>query len=103
MDILSPDAPMYFADFAHQIAQRYPSLHYYCVCNEPSLLVELGRRQGRMIIEASRAILDARPDAVLIMPEHWHATDTMPEITRLQCSIRCSVCGIPDSAVVPIW
>ena len=47
LDILSPDAPMHFADFARGIAQRYPSLDYYCVCNEPSLLVELGGRQGQ--------------------------------------------------------
>jgi hypothetical protein len=72
LDILSPDAPMHFADFARQITQRYPSLEYYCVCNEPSLLVEMGGKQGewnpflreenpstfrrqisRMIIEAS--------------------------------------------------
>jgi hypothetical protein len=98
LDILSPQAPLHFAEFACSIAQRYPSLEYYCVCNEPSLLVELAGRQGewspflreedpsafrrqisRMIIEASRAILEVKPDAKLVIPEPWHATDTYPE------------------------
>ncbi|HSJ86523.1 MAG TPA: beta-galactosidase, partial [Anaerolineales bacterium] len=98
LDILSADAPLHFAEFARSIAQRYPSLEYYCVCNEPSLLVELAGRQGkwspflheedpsafrrqisRMIIEASKAILEIKPDAVLVIPEPWHATDTIPE------------------------
>lgn len=98
LDILSPDAPLHFADFARSIAQRYPSLEYYCVCNEPSLLVEMGGRQGqwgpflceenptafrrqvsRMIIEASKAILEIKPKAVLIIPEPWHATDNLAE------------------------
>jgi hypothetical protein len=98
LDILSHDAVLHFADFARSIAQRYPSLEYYCVCNEPSLLVEMGGRQGawspflreenpsafrrqisKMIIEASQAILDVRPDAVLVIPEPWHATDRVSE------------------------
>ena len=47
LDILSPEAPRHFADFARQIARRYPALEHYCVCNEPSLLVEMGGRQGQ--------------------------------------------------------
>jgi hypothetical protein len=113
MDILSPEAPMQFAEFARQITKRYPSLEYYCVCNEPSLLVELGGRQGqwspflrqddpsafrrqvsRMIIEASKAILDVKPDAVLIVPEPWHATDRIPEDD--QAAVLDSVLGLRD-------
>lgn len=113
LDILSADACMHFADFARQIAQRYPSIEYYCVCNEPSLLVELGGRQGqwapfqreqdpamfrrqisRMIIEASRAILEVKPDAILIIPEPWHATDSIPEDT--QAAILDTVLGLRD-------
>jgi hypothetical protein len=113
LDILSPDAPLHFADFARQIAQRYPSLEYYCVCNEPSLLVEMGGRQGtwgpflceenpsafrrqisRMIIEASRAILEVKPDAVLIIPEPWHATDRIPEDD--QAAVLDTVLGLRD-------
>jgi len=113
LDILSPDAPLHFADFARQIAHRYPSLEYYCVCNEPSLLVEMGGRQGqwspflcdedpsafrrqvsRMIIEASQAILDVRPEAILIIPEPWHATDTNPE--DHQAAVLDTVLGLRD-------
>src|SRR5688500_6988729 len=72
LDLMSPDAPQHFAEFARQIARRYRSLVYYCVSNEPSLLVERGGQVGswrpfmrrkdptplrqqicRMIIEAS--------------------------------------------------
>jgi hypothetical protein len=113
MDILSAEAPGQFADFAGQIAVRYPSLEYYCVCNEPSLLVELGGRRGewspflqepdpsafrrqvsRMIIEASRTILDIKPDAALIIPEPWHATDTNPE--ENQAAVLDTVMGRRD-------
>lgn len=113
LDILSADAPMHLADFAYQIARRYPSLAYYCVCNEPSLLIELGGRQGqwspflrepdpsafrrqisRMIIEASKAILEIKPDAVLIIPEPWHATDTNPE--ENQAAVLDTVLGLRD-------
>jgi hypothetical protein len=113
LDIFSPDAPMHFADFARQIAQCYPSLEYYCVCNEPSLLVEMGGRHGqwgpflhedepatfrrqvsRMIIEASRAILEVRPEAVLILPEPWHATDRIPEDD--QAAVLDTVLGLRD-------
>ena len=113
LDILSPDAPMHFADFARGIARRYPSLEYYCVCNEPSLLVEMGGRQGqwspflreadpsvfrrqvsRMIIEASRAIREVKPDAVLIVPEPWHATDRIPEGD--QAAVLDTVLGLRD-------
>jgi hypothetical protein len=113
LDILSADAPLHFAEFARQIALRYPGLAYYCVCNEPSLLVELGGRQGewgpylreenpaafrrqvsRMIIEASRAILEVKPDAVLVLPEPWHATDKNPE--DLQAAVLDTVLGLRD-------
>lgn len=113
LDILSPDAPFHFADFARQIARRYPALEYYCVCNEPSLLVEMGGRQGAwspflrdedpsafrrqvslMIIEASRAILEIKPDAVLIIPEPWHATDRIPEDD--QAAVLDTVLGLRD-------
>ncbi|MBK8023468.1 MAG: beta-galactosidase [Chloroflexi bacterium] len=95
MDILADDAPQHFAEFAAAIADRYPSLKYYCVSNEPTLMVERAGRQGkwrpflrgktgadllraqicRMIVEASKAILAVRPDAVLVIPEPWHSTD----------------------------
>ncbi len=32
-----------------------------------------------MIISASRAVLDIIPDAMLILPEPWHATDKVSE------------------------
>jgi hypothetical protein len=98
LDIMGPDAPEHFAAFARAIASRYPTLTHYCVCNEPSLLVEFGGRKGRWrpflrrrdptavrqqicrcIIAASRAILDIRPAAQLILPEPWHATDRISE------------------------
>jgi hypothetical protein len=113
MDILSPDAPLQFAEFAAQIARRYPSLEYYCVCNEPSLLVELGGRLGkwspflqkkdpsvfrrqvsRMIIEASKSILEIKPDAVLVIPEPWHATDRISE--EDQAAVLDTVLGLRD-------
>ena len=113
LDILSPEAPLHFADFARRIAQRYPSLAYYCVCNEPSLLVEMAGKQGlwspflyeadpaafrrqvsRMIIEASKAILEVKPDAVLIIPEPWHATDRIPEDD--QAAVLDMVLGLRD-------
>lgn len=98
LDLMSADAPAHFAEFARQIALRYPSLHYYCVCNEPSAMVHEAGRRGRwkpfmrrkdpadlrrqmcrMIIAGSRAILDVRLDAQLILPEPWHATDVFSE------------------------
>lgn len=113
LDILSGDAITHFASFARQIAQRYPSLEYYCVCNEPSLLVEMGGRQGqwgpflraedpsgfrrqvsKMIIEASKAILEVKPDAILIIPEPWHATDRIPEDD--QAAVLDTVLGLRD-------
>ena len=113
LDILSPEAPLRFAEFASQIAKRYPSLEYYCVCNEPSLLVEMGGRQGqwgpflrlddpssfrrqisRMIIDASKAILEVRPEAVLILPEPWHATDRILE--EEQAAVLDTVMGLRD-------
>lgn len=113
LDVLSTDAPKHFADFAREIARRYPSLEYYCVCNEPSLLVELGGRQGqwspfltendpsafrrqisRMIVEASKAILEVKPDAALIIPEPWHATDRIPE--EEQAAVLDTVLGLRE-------
>jgi hypothetical protein len=98
LDLMSADAPQHFAEFARQIARRYPSLRHYCVSNEPSLLIHEGGRRGRwrpflrrknpvelrqqicrMIIEASKAILDVKPDALLILPEPWHAPDVFSE------------------------
>ncbi|HEX5837900.1 MAG TPA: beta-galactosidase [Anaerolineales bacterium] len=113
LDILSVDAPAHFAEFAREIALRYPALEYYCVCNEPSLLVEMGGRQGewgpylseedpsvfrrqvsRMIIEASRAILEIKPAAVMVLPEPWHATDKNPE--DHQAAVIDTVLGLRD-------
>jgi hypothetical protein len=113
LNILSADAPAHFAEFARSIAQRYPMLEYYCVCNEPSLFVELAGRQGqwspflheeepfafrrqisRMIIEASKAILEIKPDAALIIPEPWHATDSNPE--RDQAAVLDTIMGLRD-------
>lgn len=113
LDILSPDAPMHFANFARRIAQRYPTIQYYCVCNEPSLLVELAGKQGqwkpflreedpsafrrqisKMIIEASKAILDVKSDALLIIPEPWHATNMIPE--DHQAAVIDTVLGLCD-------
>ncbi|MBE2267886.1 MAG: beta-galactosidase [Anaerolinea sp.] len=94
LDLLAPDAPLHFAEFARAIALRYPQITHWCVCNEPSLMVEMAGRVGkwrpflrrmenatklrrqisRMIIAGSQAILDVRPDARLILPEPWHAT-----------------------------
>jgi hypothetical protein len=97
LDLMSPDAPAYFADFAAGIARRYPSIQHYAVCNEPSLLVDYAGRLGRWrpflrrrnpvvlrhqvcrcIIAASRAILGVQPTAQLILPEPWHAPDIFP-------------------------
>ncbi len=94
MDILSPDAPAHFAEFAREIAVRYPQLTHWCIANEPSLMVEMAGRLGkwrpflrrqhnatllrrqicRMIIAASQAVLEVQPDALLILPEPWHST-----------------------------
>ncbi len=99
LDLMSPAAVDHFAEFAAAIAERYPQLTYYCVCNEPSLMVERAGKTGewrpfltnagdpvevrhqisRMIIAASRAILAVKPDAQLVLPDPWHATDTNPE------------------------
>lgn len=98
LDIMSDDAPAHFTEFARQIAQRYPSITHYCVSNEPSAMVHEAGRRGRwkpfmrrkdpvdlrrqiawMIIQASRAILEIKPDALLILPEPWHATDGFSE------------------------
>ncbi len=97
LDFMSEDAVEHFTDFARRIARRYPSLKYWCIANEPSLLVDFGGQQGkwspflvdqgtvvrrqiaRMIIEASRAVLEELPQAQLILPEPWHATDRITE------------------------
>jgi hypothetical protein len=94
LDLLSEDAPAHFAEFAREIALRYPTITHWCIANEPSLMVEMAGRRGkwrpflrrkanatllrrqicRMIIAASQAVLDVRPHARLILPEPWHAT-----------------------------
>ncbi len=113
LNLMDKSAPAHFAEFARQIAVRYPSLEYYCVCNEPSLLIELGGRLGRWspflrrkdptivrrqvskaIIEGSKAILDVNPNAVLIIPEPWHATETNPEDN--QAAVLDTVMGLRD-------
>src|SRR5258707_5323816 len=98
LNLMDDSAPGHFAGFARQIALRYPSLRYYSVCNEPTLMVENAGRRGRwrpflrgrvsmelmrrqlcrMIVQASEAILAVRPDAVLVLPEPWHASFRRP-------------------------
>ena len=46
LDMMSSEAVDHFAEFARQISIRYSTIQYYCVCNEPSLLVEMGGRRG---------------------------------------------------------
>jgi len=98
LDLMADDAPMHFAEFARAIAERYPALEYYCICNEPSLLVEWAGQRGRWspflrradpvdlrrqvcraIILASRAVLDVRPNAQLVLPDPWHAYENGTE------------------------
>jgi hypothetical protein len=115
LDLLSPEAPHHFTEFAVQIARRYPSLRYYAVCNEPTLMVEKAGRQGKwkpflegkkgadtlrrqlckMIIAASEAILEINPEAVLVLPEPWHATHGKPE--EVQARILDTVMGLRDN------
>lgn len=93
LDLMSPEAPEHFAEFARQIALRYPSMQHWCICNEPSVLIQQGGRAGlwrpflrgpkneeklrqqlcRCIIQASEAVLAVNPNALLILPEPWHA------------------------------
>lgn len=113
LDLMHPDAPDHFAVFARQIATTFPSIQYYCVSNEPSLLVNFGGRSGRwrpflrlkdpsplrrqicrMIITASKAILAAKPDAQLIIPEPWHAPDEYTEDE--QAAVLDTVMGLRD-------
>jgi hypothetical protein len=113
MDLMSPEAPEQFAMFAREVALRYPSIHYWCVANEPSLLLELGGRLGRwqpfqrrkdttvlrrqiarMMIRASQEILNIKPNDYLIVPEPWHATDRTPE--DKQAAIIDTVLGLRD-------
>lgn len=98
LDIMSPEAPAHFAAFAEAIAKRYPSIMHWCICNEPTLLVERGGQKGewqpfleladpaefrhqicRCIIAASRVVRQLRPEALLILPDPWHATDGFSE------------------------
>jgi len=101
LDLMSPDAPAHFAEFARQIAVRYPTLNHWCIANEPSVLIEWGGRNGhwrpflsgpkgvdllrlqvcRCIIEASKAVLQVNPNALLILPEPWHAWKTRRRFT----------------------
>jgi hypothetical protein len=48
-----------------------------------------------MIIEASKAILEVKRDAVLIIPEPWHATDRIPE--EEQAAVLDTILGLRDS------
>jgi hypothetical protein len=114
LDIMSADAPRHFANFAAQIATRYPTITHYCVSNEPSLLVDYGGRKGRwrpffrrrdpsefrrqicrMIMAASQAILDIKPTAQLILPEPWHATTIISEDD--QAAVLDTVMGLRDA------
>ena len=101
LDLMAPDAPHHFAEFACQTARRYPKLQHWCVANEPTVLIDWGSRVGqwrpflrgsenqnllrlqicRYIIAASKAILEEKPDALLILPEPWHAWKTRPRLT----------------------
>ena len=111
LDIMADDAPAHFAEFAGEIARRYPQLTHYCVSNEPSLFIDFGGRRGRwkpflrldeaalqlhhqvcrMIIQASEAILAVNPKVLLIIPEPWHAFQENPE--ERQASVIDSVLG----------
>lgn len=114
MDLMSPDAPAHFAEFARQLARRYPQIHSWCIANEPSLMVELAGRIGRwrpfqrrkdvtafrqqicrMIIAGSRAVREVLPNALLVLPEPWHATDRNPESN--QAAVIDTVLGQRDA------
>jgi hypothetical protein len=115
LDLMSPEAPAHFANFARQIALRYPSLKYYSVCNEPSLMVDYAGKKGRWrpflrgeksanllqnqicraIIQASKAILEVTPDAVLVLPEPWHTLADKTEAD--QAAILDTVLGLRNS------
>ncbi|MBX3062705.1 MAG: beta-galactosidase [Anaerolineae bacterium] len=115
MDILSDEAPEQFASFAREIALRYPHLTHYCICNEPSLMVDYAGKRGRwrpflrgannadrlrrqicrMIIRASEAVLQVNPKAQLILPDPWHATDQASE--DKQAAVIDTVLGRRDS------
>jgi hypothetical protein len=76
------------------------------------LLVDFGGKQGRwspflynqadavrrqicrMIIAASQAILAVNPDAQLVLPEPWHATDRVSE--DMQAAVLDTVLGLRD-------
>jgi hypothetical protein len=101
LDLMAPDAPDHFAEFAREIARRYPTMTHWCIANEPSVLIDWGGRTGRWrpflrgpkneerlrlqicrcIIQASKAVLEVDPDALLILPEPWHAWKTRPRLT----------------------
>lgn len=114
LDLMSAEAPYHFAEFARQIATSYPSVELYCVSNEPSLLVNFGGQRGRwrpfmklkdpaplrrqicrLMIAASRAILEVRPEAQLIVPEPWHAPDHHTEDE--QAAVLDTVMGLRDA------
>ncbi|MCA0458126.1 MAG: glycoside hydrolase family 5 protein [Chloroflexi bacterium] len=114
LDIMSPEAPAHFAAFATAIAERYPSITHWCICNEPTLLVERGGQLGewqpfltlkdpaefrrqicRCIIAASQAVRNLRPDALLILPDPWHATDVFSE--DHQAAVIDTVLGLRDA------
>jgi hypothetical protein len=113
LDLMSADAPAYFADFARQIALRYPDLHYWCICNEPSLMVDWAGPVGkwrpflkdadptplrqqicRMIIAATRAVLELRPDDLMVIPEPWFSPLDKPEDD--QAAVLDTLLGLRD-------
>lgn len=115
MNILSADAPLHLAEFAQQIALRYPTLQHYCVSNEPSLMVEFAGRIGRwrpflrkrypiefrrqicrMIIVASKAILEVNPTALLILPEPWFSSGNQLMSEDYQAAVIDTVLGFCD-------
>ncbi len=113
LDLMSPDAPEHFAEFAAAIARRYPSIRHWCIANEPSLLAERGGRRAhwrpflrgrknqerlrlqicRCIIAASKAVLAIKPDALLILPDPWHSNE-IPQDE--QAAIFDTVMGLRD-------
>lgn len=114
LDLMSDEAPFQFAEFARQIALRYPALQYYCICNEPTLMVERAGRQGKWrpflkgkdgatavrrqmckaIILASQVVLQIKPDAMLVLPEPWHATHGRGRSEATQAEILDTVMGL---------
>jgi hypothetical protein len=96
MDIMTTDAIHHFVDFATKLARRYSNIEYWCICNEPTLLIDWGGRLAhwkpfhtnpgplrqqvsKMIIEASKAVKSLLPNAVLALPDPWFDTGEWTE------------------------